>query len=272
MTKKRGEEAEILKEETLPIEEIPLAEEPEVKPPQTQADLEAKLAETMKALSEKEKGFKSLQTLLNERDKRIQELESHPSTVESTKELRALRKDVAMLWDAIASKEEGSEEIKPKSSRLAQLEAEYRDEQQREWNRGLSEFRKIATEINKDAFTAPEFEDARDVFDAAKYDLTKIPKALQKARKIAEQLKETKVSEEPKEKKDIDLDNLPLEVEERIARKYLDKKGATKQDIGGPSSAGHIYSKKDIIAMPIDEYAKIKLDVDKAVREGRITE
>jgi hypothetical protein len=74
--------------------------------------------------------------------------------------------------------------------------------------------------------------------------------------------KEAKPQEPPKGKE---------ESEEEKERKILAKYGYLKSDTGGPSGAGGAsFTREQIANMSPEEFAKLKPEIDKARKEGRI--
>ena len=86
-----------------------------------------------------------------------------------------------------------------------------------------------------------------------------------------EEIEALKTQEPAKETGKETGEEMEARIREDERKKTLMEKGLLTPEGGEPSAGGErIFSKKELIDMPTDEYEKIKPEVDKARREGRI--
>lgn len=150
---------------------------------------------------------------------------------------------IAMLEAEIAQvKQQEAEETQRKIRQIQEAVAGY---QRRTETLGLSE-------------TDEEYWELRDLVTEGKYQRAEIKLKKLEAAKV-----------KPKEEAVVDASPF---ISEEAKRKWMEEHGLLESEAGLPSGVGgkRTFTVAEIEAMSTDEYAKIKPEVDKARREGRI--
>lgn len=237
-------------------------EEPEAEPKE-QVDYDTKLHEAIAQVkAESEKKYKSLQRVIDKKDKQIQKL-SQPQS-QSTKALEAMREELRAN--------------DPESPRIQVIDAEIERikkegetlKQMREVEQYTEDWRTKLTGKIEEAGLDPEddrFDDVWENFELhyqidGKFDIAE--------RKLDKILKGVnKVAEEPK-KEEANLEKILEERLKEEKRKWMEENGLTEKETGLPSGTTRTFTEEQIEAMSDKEYAKNRESILEAYAAGNV--
>ncbi len=244
---------------------------PEQAPAQTEMPeqklevLKTRLEKAEALAAEREKGIKTVEKKLAEKDLTITQLK------ESQEEVQSIRDEMKVLAAWVASATGKTEEDFEKASKtdkdslLKQFETM---ETQRKAKKAQLEFQQKADGFRKQVEDMGYTESDEEYWDI--HDLV-VAGNFQRAEVKIKKLEDKKVKETREIKTETPKET-PEQIEERIRRKILEEYGLNTREKVGPSGTGskRIYSRKEIGEMSLSDYEKIKPDVDLARKEGRI--
>jgi len=222
--------------------------------------------ETYKAKAEeKEKGFKTLQSRSSELNRELERLKTQVSDRDGDREEnRNLNKMLLTLLSEQTGQDELEVRNTAKSNGVAERFQAIIDEQdakrtEREKTRQQEALNKKADSYRQqlENLKIPEKDKSYRQVKAAVLSMD-----FELADDILSEIKKPTDGQEPAE----DADKLA----NKRALKILAEKGMLKSDSGSTAGSGRVFSIAEITKMSLSEYEKIKPEVDKARREGRL--
>jgi len=253
-----AETKEEAKEETVEVEPKPVAgREPEEKPQATEEELErlrTELQEKDTKLQSADGRWQTAQGIINELKGKVQALEDNQELWKMLVGMNAENRGI--------SEEASEQELQKNKPNLIQT-ADYLEKslEAKRFKRKYDSYGPVVEELGLKPGD-DDYEVIRSFAATGQWG---------KADKKIAALKASK-TEQPKSEKGKAVESeLPEEEEEKIAKKYLQKKGLLKSEGGEPSAGGgQTFTRQQIENMSTADYAKNKEAIDAALRAGRV--
>jgi uncharacterized coiled-coil protein SlyX len=263
MVDPKGQETKEPNVETIqPQQEVvtPPAAEP------TLQELQAQLAETQKKFEQADKGLRSAQATLTQKDRQIKEQADLRSEIDVLKEMvkiAAVHRGSQLSEDELDDPDTIRKKLPDLDKAYADIEAKVKTrKQQEEYQAVISSFQTRVSELG-----LTESDEA--FWEIGELVTTGTPFALKRAElKISKLEKEKTV-----DKKDVPTDTKTKSLEDRLAaleRENKILKGELDVEDGQPAGGSKAFTRKQINEMSVEEYAKNRDEIQKAISAGRV--